>query len=69
MDYEVERLSLDLQLGTMQLDEQGQWIDPGPIKEDRFAPQELGSEGPESDEFEELSQPEGIFLPEPIPLQ
>jgi len=31
VDYEVERLNLDLDLGTMQLDPDGVWIDPGPI--------------------------------------
>jgi len=29
--YEVLRRSLDLDLGTMQLDAEGMWIDPGPI--------------------------------------
>lgn len=29
--YEVLRISLDFNLGTMELDEQGLWIDPGPI--------------------------------------
>ncbi len=31
--YEVLRMSLDFQLGTMRLDEQGMWLDPGPIEE------------------------------------
>lgn len=31
VDYEVERVNLDLDLGTMQLDPDGVWIDPGPI--------------------------------------
>jgi hypothetical protein len=29
VNYEVQRLSLDFDLGTMQLDPNGQWIDPG----------------------------------------
>ena len=29
--YEVQRGLLDLQMGTMRLDEEGLWIDPGPI--------------------------------------
>ncbi|MCH5373272.1 MAG: TolC family protein, partial [Planctomycetes bacterium] len=29
--YELLRLSLDLDLGTMQLDSEGMWIDPGPM--------------------------------------
>lgn len=31
INYEVLRLSLDFQLGTMQLDSEGLWIDPGTI--------------------------------------
>ena len=29
VDYQVERINLDFDLGTMQLDEYGMWIDPG----------------------------------------
>lgn len=32
--YEVQRLQLDFSLGTMQLDAEGLWIDPGPIGPD-----------------------------------
>jgi len=32
VEYEVQRMVLDFQMGTMQLDERGQWIDPGPIR-------------------------------------
>jgi hypothetical protein len=31
VNYEVQRRILDLNLGTMQLDGQGGWVDPGPI--------------------------------------
>ena len=31
VNYEVQRRILDLNLGTMQLDSEGAWIDPGPI--------------------------------------
>lgn len=31
VNYEVQRMFLDLDLGTMRLDGAGQWIDPGPI--------------------------------------
>ena len=31
VDFEVQRGLLDLQMGTMQLDSEGLWIDPGPI--------------------------------------
>ena len=34
VNYEVLRRSLDLDLGTSQLDERGIWIDPGPIGAD-----------------------------------
>lgn len=38
IDYESDRLSLDLDLGTMQLDAAGQWVDPGPIKRGKRTP-------------------------------
>ncbi len=31
VNYEALRMSLDLEMGTMQLDERGMWIDPGVI--------------------------------------
>jgi hypothetical protein len=31
VDYEIERVNLDLDLGTMELDASGNWLDPGPI--------------------------------------
>jgi hypothetical protein len=31
VDYEAQRMFLDFDLGTMQLDRNGMWIDPGPI--------------------------------------
>ncbi len=34
VNYEVLRRTLDLDLGTMQLDDRGLWIDPGPIEAD-----------------------------------
>jgi hypothetical protein len=34
VNYEVLRRGLDLDLGTMQLDSEGLWIDPGTIGED-----------------------------------
>ena len=35
VDYEVLRRNLDFQMGTMQLDPQGFWLDPGPITPQR----------------------------------
>jgi tetratricopeptide (TPR) repeat protein len=32
VEYESARMGLDLHLGTMELDERGRWIDPGPIQ-------------------------------------
>ena len=31
VNYEVQRISLDFDLGIMQLDDRGMWIDPGPV--------------------------------------
>lgn len=36
MDYEAQRLALDLELGTMRVDQRGMWIDPGPIESDSW---------------------------------
>ena len=38
VDYEVLRRGLDVDLGTMRLDEHGLWIDPGPIGGDYSLP-------------------------------
>jgi outer membrane protein TolC len=32
VDQETQRMNLDLDLGTMQLDERGVWVDPGPVE-------------------------------------
>ncbi|MFO0942198.1 MAG: hypothetical protein U0930_15790 [Pirellulales bacterium] len=34
VNYEALRRSLDLNMGTMQVDSEGIWIDPGPIRSD-----------------------------------
>ncbi|MGC3966149.1 MAG: hypothetical protein QM775_01885 [Pirellulales bacterium] len=47
--YEVQRLNLDFEMGTMMLDDQGMWIDPGPVREDPNAAVDdnlIGNEGP-----------------------
>jgi hypothetical protein len=36
--YEVARRTLDFGLGTMQLDADGMWVDPGPMNPDRGYP-------------------------------
>ena len=40
LNYEIQRLNLDFDLGTMRLDENGMWIDPGPIQSDDTASEE-----------------------------
>lgn len=37
VSYEVQRLGLDLEMGTMLLDDRGMWIDPGPIQPGDFS--------------------------------
>jgi hypothetical protein len=49
-DYEVQRMQLDLDLGTMQLDERGMWIDPGPIKGGQLRQSEQSEGAPPSPE-------------------
>ena len=45
VNYEVLRRTLDQELGTMQLDSEGLWVDPGPLRPDtvggEFGPQAL----------------------------
>ncbi|MHB8901937.1 MAG: TolC family protein, partial [Thermoguttaceae bacterium] len=40
VNYEVQRMNLDLDLGTMRLDSHGMWIDPGAVTGDRLRPTE-----------------------------
>jgi len=58
VDYERQRLNLDFDLGTMMLDAEGMWIDPGAIREEDLAA------GEEQDDFEEIPLPDGVPLPE-----
>lgn len=37
VNYEVVRMGLDFDLGTMQLDDHGLWIDPGPIESKSYS--------------------------------
>jgi len=50
-DYEAQRLNLDLDLGTMELDRCGYWVDPGPMVEDASNPPAL----------EEIPSPEPLL--------
>lgn len=45
LNYEAQRLLLDLNLGTMNLDAEGDWIDPGPIGGEFGLPMPLGFHG------------------------
>jgi len=59
VDYDVQRLNLDFNLGTMQLDAQGNWVDPGPVKpQDAATPDEM----PLVPTIEELPPPEATPL-------
>ena len=53
VDYEILRMNLDLDLGTMELDDRGMWIDPGSITDDS-----IGAEG-----LEVIPVPPGAILP------
>jgi outer membrane protein TolC len=44
VDQEVQRMNLDLDLGTMRLDSRGMWIDPGPVESARKADGEQQAE-------------------------
>ncbi|MCS7238042.1 MAG: hypothetical protein NZ899_07215 [Thermoguttaceae bacterium] len=62
--YEVQRMVLDYNLGTMQLDEQGMWIDPGPIRGSRSSKPGPDQEGKPPAPAEEDLPPEISAAPE-----
>lgn len=62
VNYEVQRLNLDLDLGTMNLDENGNWIDPGPIGPEYGYPMPQGFEC-EPNEFHLPGTTEPELLP------
>lgn len=57
VDYEVQRMFLDFDLGTMQLDRCGMWIDPGPVSGGQ-------TDAPDSPE----TIPPGMVVELPAPL-
>jgi len=67
IDYESDRLNLDLDMGTMQLDANGFWVDPGPIKSGKS--EKSGQTGETGALPEEVPPPEGmpIFGPPAMP--
>jgi outer membrane protein TolC len=71
VDTETQRMNLDFDLGTMQLDDNGMWIDPGPI-DASYGAQAAGPQGieppeliPPGDESRKKQSPEMIPAPEP----
>lgn len=58
VNYEAQRMNLDLDLGTMQLDSHGLWIDPGPVTGDRMRGMETIQPLPAID-----GDPAGIGIP------
>ncbi len=72
VDYEVQRMNLDLDLGTMRLDDRGIWLDPGeivrgPVRADRSAEDpslpHIDRETTLDPRFEEIPIPPGVPLP------
>lgn len=58
VDYEVLRRTLDFELGTLQLDGTGMWVDPGPVTEESaqlMLEQSIYSEDQVAPSWEELS--------------
>jgi outer membrane protein TolC len=66
--YETDRLSLDFELGTMQLDHCGIWIDPGPIDYSKKGDASAHAERADgaSPELEVVPIPDPLLAP-PVP--
>lgn len=60
VSYEVQRISLDLEMGTMQLDDRGMWIDPGPVRRGEYMPS--ADENP-GELLPDLVEPEALPAP------
>jgi len=58
LNYEIQRMNLDFDLGTMRLDDKGMWIDPGPI--------ESGHGGPAEAEELDLPSPAAKLNVQPV---
>jgi len=63
--YEIQRMVLDYNLGTMQLDESGMWVDPGPITGGQAASRAESSEPESLPPAVEI--PPELFVPEELP--
>lgn len=65
VDYEVQRMNLDFDLGTMELDSCGEWIDPGPIRFD--AARNQAQAALRDDLPEEIPVPNAMPIPQTLP--
>jgi len=63
VNYEVLRRNLDFNMGTMQVDHNGVWIDPGPIDAEKVAQMLGGTFQPGSPELLDPTLAEEIPLP------
>ncbi len=63
--YEVVRMLLDYELGTMRLDEKGQWIDPGSFGPAHLAAASSGEKSPETPENRKLPDDPDVTLERP----
>ena len=59
LNYEVQRMNLDFDLGTMRLDDKGMWIDPGPV--------ESGHGGYAEAQDLDVPEPAAKANPRPVP--
>jgi hypothetical protein len=69
VNYEVLRLGLDFNLGTMQLNEQGLWIDPGPLDETFQAPFQAPLQAPRHETSPDVDSAEVSAAPYRVPIQ
>lgn len=63
VSYEVQRMNLDFEMGTMQLDDRGMWIDPGPVSSDPNLGYEMVDGVPADDDAAPLPLPPGAAPP------
>jgi len=63
VNYEVQRMNLDFEMGTMQLDDRGMWIDPGPVSSDPNGAFEMVDGVPADDDAAPLPLPPGAAPP------
>lgn len=67
VSYEVQRVSLDLEMGTMQLDDRGMWIDPGPMRGSDYVDWVRNQDTP-AEELPDLIEPEALPAPANNPI-